>query len=129
MFITNLKNNWKLFKSTIENSNKFFNQFNPNEELIDTRNYFENIQHLTISKNVSNIFKTNEIIYNNIKNNDKKWYFYDFLENKQFEVYNVLFDSDNYMVIFIINKENPTFIVQNYCYMTINYIGYIKKNV
>ena len=67
MFIQNLQNNWKLFKSTIEDSNKFFNKFVPNEELMETRNYFRNIISPVDSNNAIQIFNTNEIIYNNIK--------------------------------------------------------------
>ena len=126
MFIQNLQNNWKLFKSRIEDSKKFFNKFVPNEELRETRKYFTNIKSDIDSNNLLNIFNTNEIIYNNIKKNNKKWMFYDFFKNKHFEVYNILF-FNNETVIFIINKQNPTFIVQNYAYMTINYIGYIKQ--
>jgi len=126
-FIRNLKNNWKLFKSTIENSNVFFNNYITNEELTESRNYFDSIKTPSVaSTNTSYILKTNEIIYNNIKNDDKKWYFYDFLRNKKFEVYNIIFITDC-IVIFIINRENPRFIVQNFAYLEIYYIGYIRK--
>lgn len=128
-FVKKLRDNWTLYKSTIENSNLFFNNYTPNDELIESRKYVKNIkQPGGVFTNVSYILKTNEIIYNNIKSHDKKWKFYDVLRKKSFDVYNVIFINDC-IAIFIINKENPTFIVQNFCYMEIYYIGYIKEKL
>jgi hypothetical protein len=128
VFIKNLINGWKLYKSNIENSRLFFNSYKPNDELIESQNYVNTINDNSTFNAASAILKTNEIIYNNIKNSDKKWNFYDFLRKKSFDVYNILF-IDESIVIFIINKENPTFVVQNFFYMEIYYIGYINDKL
>jgi hypothetical protein len=132
-FIKDLKYDWKLYLSTSENSNLFFNSVIPNNELIACNEYFKKLKNPGVINNVNSILKTNEIIYNNIKTNKNKWYFYDFLRKQNYCVYNIIFQFNKEigtpLIIFIINKNNPTIIIQNFGYTEIYYIGYIKEKI
>jgi|688.fasta_scaffold82482_3 hypothetical protein len=132
-FIKDLKYDWKLYLSTSENSNLFFNSVIPNNELVACNEYFKKLKNPGVMNNANYILKTNEIIYNNIKTNKNKWYFYDFLRKKNYCVYNIIFqynkETEAPLIIFIINKNNPTIIIQNAGYTEIFYIGYIKEKI
>jgi hypothetical protein len=132
-FVKELKYDWKLYKSTSENSNLFFNSVTPNNELVASNEHFKKINDPGGKININSIIKTNEIIYNNIKNTNNTWYFYDFLRKQNYYVYNIIFQFNKEIgtpiVVFIINKNNPTIIIQNYSYMEIYYIGYIKEKL
>ena len=104
----------------------YFKSHIGNTELVDSHNYIKTMNNNSIAKNTSYILYTNEMLYNNLKNKNGKWQFLDFIDKNYYDVYNIIF-INNKIVIYFINKSNPTFIVQTWIYMEIFYVGYINS--
>jgi hypothetical protein len=125
-FLKELKYEWKLFLSTYDKSLNYFKSHVGNTELIDSHNYINKINNDSVAyKNNLYILHTNEMIYGNLKNINGKWRFLDFIDEKYYDVYNIVFLNKE-MVIYFFNKSNPTFIVQAWIYAEVFYIGYLK---
>ena len=128
-YLKSLECGWKLFKCDFNNSINYFKRNNTNNELISTREYVNNTRQPSVTYiNISYIYYTNEIIYNNIKRKNDVWSFCNLLDGIYYDVYNVVF-LDNDIVIYFLNELNPIIIIQCFCYMEIYYIGYIKSRI
>jgi len=92
-------------------------------------NYINSFKLDSVSyKNTIYLLYTYEIIYNNLKNNNGKWYFKDLYDHTLHEVYNFICIHPD-TVIFFFNKQNPTFIVISQIYREIGYIGYVNQEL
>lgn len=127
VFLKKLKYGWTLFLSDYEKSLNYFKSYLGNSELIDSHNYINTISKESVAyKNTSYILYTNEMIYNNLKNENGKWQFLDFIDKNYYDVYNIIL-INNEIVIYFFNQSNPTFIVQAWIYTEVFYIGYVNS--
>ncbi len=68
LFIKNINNGWRLFKSDPQTSLNYFKAYDTNIELDSTQDYLNNMKQPSVScVNTSYIYYTNNIFYNNIK--------------------------------------------------------------
>lgn len=123
-YIKRLKYNWKLYSFDKTLSDNYFNNYQNNSELDFMQDWGNKFNDTYLSYNVNNILKSNQIIYGNLKK--QHWSFFDFIDNKEYQVFNIIMLSSS-IIVFFFNINNPCFLIQNFFYMDFFYFGRINQ--
>lgn len=125
-YVKNLKFGWKLFNLNKIVSEIYLNNYKENVELENIKSYY-NFNDKNLDYKAKQVLLSNQYIYSNLKK--KKWTFIDFIDNKEYDVFNIIMLSPR-IIIYFFNINNPCFLIQNYCYMSFFYFGRVKqKNI
>jgi hypothetical protein len=128
LYDRDLKYDWKLFKMDKIMSDKYFDNYKKSNELEYIRCWKNNVETKTllVHPNIINNFNANHITYGNLKKTNCS--FFDIIDNKEYDVFNVVMLSPH-IIVFFFNVNNPCFLIQNYCYMDFFYFGRIKRKI
>jgi hypothetical protein len=100
LYDRDLKYDWKLFKMDKIMSDKYFDNYKKSNELEYIRFWKNNVETKTllVHPNIINNFNANHITYGNLKKTNCS--FFDIIDNKEYDVFNVVMLSPHIIVFF-----------------------------